>query len=125
VKRICQFVTLALVVVVAVYAVRGTRARRAQDIAVPVVKELGGWVGALPTPFGGTDYYITFEGKILSREDIDKLVVLNDLAKKWNHVTVSLNSVTISVADREYMRQLLTEVRIPSVDSEEESTPKK
>lgn len=117
-KRFCRFVVAIVAIGCAVYAVRHVRDKRARAIALPVVYELGGHVGSITAPFGGTEYYVTFDGQSLTRQDVDKLVVLNALARNWNLVTISLENVSISSADRDYMRQLLPEVRIQPVESE-------
>lgn len=81
-------------------------------MALPIVAELGGRVGSITAPFGGTEYYISFPpGYALTRDDIDRLVVLNALAR-CSYVGVSLDYTTISGTDREYLKQKLSEVHL-------------
>jgi hypothetical protein len=117
VKRFIQFLAVAAVVAASLYATRCARHQRARSMALPVVAELGGKVGSITAPFGGTEYYISFAGRTLTRKDIDRLVVLNGLARNWNYVSVSLNDANISSMDREYMLQRLPEVHIIPIES--------
>jgi hypothetical protein len=111
-KRFVQSIAVVAIVAGAVYAAGYIGHQRARRIALPVVAELGGKVGSITAPFGGTEYRISFSGRTLTRADIDRLVVLNDLARNGNYVSVSLDGAIISAADRNYMRERLPEVHL-------------
>jgi cation transporter-like permease len=117
-KRFLQFLVVVSIIVGVVYATRSVRHQRARSIALPVVSELGGRVGSITAPFGGTEYHISFAGRSLTREDIDRLVVLNDLARNGNYVSVAVYDATISPENVEYMQQRLPEVRVLTVESD-------
>ena len=116
-RRFFQVLAVAAIVPTAVYATRCVRHQQARAVALPIVAELGGRVGSITAPFGGTEYYISVAGCSLSRENIDRLAVLNALARNWNYVSVSLNDASISSEDREYMQQKLPEVHMLPIKS--------
>lgn len=122
-KRFIQFLAVVAIIAGVVYVTRYVRHQRARSIALPVVSELGGKVGSISAPFGGTEYYISFAGRSLTREDIDRLVVLKALARNWNYVSVSLKDATISLKDREYMQQRLPEVHVLPVEPDAKAKP--
>lgn len=109
---------LCLLVVAAVITTLASRHRQAQKLALPVVQKLGGKVAALPAPFsfGGKEYYLTFDGCTLTRDDVDQLVVLNELTASGSYVTLSVDGATISDADRDHLRQILPQVRTGSTE---------
>lgn len=107
-------IALCVFMVVAVLATRAIRHRRVRAVVLPVVFQLGGKVGSLPDPLGGAEYYVTFNGCTLTRDDIDRLVVLNELATNGGYVGLSVEGATISDADREYLRHILSQVRMAS-----------
>jgi hypothetical protein len=110
-KRFYQLLPLLIVVTGAFIAVRYSRHQHARSLALAVVDELGGRVGSITAPFGGTEYCISFPGRTLTRVDIDRLVILRPLAK-LSYVSLSLNDATISREDHEYLLQKLSEVHV-------------
>jgi len=103
---------MVVVVAGAFLAVRSVGHQRARSLALPVVAELGGKAGSITAPFGGTEYYISFAGCTLTRDDVERLVVLNALASGGNYVSLSLQDATIADADRAHLLQTLSEIRV-------------
>lgn len=117
VKRFRKALLVALLVAAVMVAGRWILHERSRSAALAVVVELGGRIGSITAPFGGTEYYVTFRGCALKRGDIDRLIVLNDLAR-WSFVGLGLQGATISAEDRDYIKQQLPAVHISPAQDE-------
>ena len=84
------------------YAARFVWHQSVRSVALPVVAEVG----------GGTEYVISFVGCTLTRKDIDRLVVFNELARNGNSVSISLDGASISLEDRQYLQKKLPKVQV-------------
>lgn len=105
---------ICILIVAGVLRMRTIRHQRAREVAIPVVYKLGGRVDALIPPFGVGEYHVTFDGCTLTRDDVDRLVVLNELIATGGHLGLSVEGTTISDADREHLRQILPQVHMGS-----------
>jgi hypothetical protein len=114
-KRVSQLLAVVLIVAVAFVAMRYALHQRARSLALAVVAELGARVGSITAPLGGTEYCISFPERALTRADLDRLVILNELAK-WSSVRLFLNDATISGEDRDYLKQKLPKVHVSLVE---------
>ncbi len=114
-KRFFQIGVVVLVVAIAFVAMRYALHQHARSLALRVVADLGGRVGSITAPLGGTEYCVSFPDRALTRADIDRLVVLNALAK-WSYVGLALNDVTISGEDRDYLKLKLPKVHVSPVE---------
>ena len=94
------------------YAARFVWHQSVRSVALPVVAEVGGKVGSITAPLGGTEYVISFVGCTLTRKDIDRLVVFNELARNGNSVSISLDGASISLEDRQYLQKKLPKVQV-------------
>lgn len=111
-KRIYLILGVIALAAAAVFATRYARHQHDRKLALSVVAELGGKVGSITAPFGGTEYYISFAGCTLTKKNIDRLVVLKPLVKRGDYITISLEDAIISTADLKYLKCTLLEVHI-------------
>jgi hypothetical protein len=120
-KRVKQLLVVFVAIVATLISVRYYRHQRDRRLALPVVADLGGKVGSIPFEPFGSEYRISFEGRLLTREDLDRLVALNPLASR-NSVGIKFENSGLTPEDIQYVKQILPDVHIlPMVDDHDEA----
>ena len=105
-KRLRQISLASLVVVIALIAARYVRHQRDRQLALPVIAEVGGKIGSIPVEPFGTDYYISFRDRSLTRRDVERLVAIEPLCSR-NNVLINLEHANISPDDFRRLNQIL------------------
>lgn len=79
-----KWIALVLILFVGWIVVREVQDAANKRCAYPVIVQLGGRIGSLPTPipFTGSELRIVFDQKKLTNKELQQLTVLNPLASK-------------------------------------------
>ncbi len=116
-SRIKQIAIVSTFVLIAFVAVRHYRHQQDRAKALSVITDLGGTVGSLPFEPIASEYRVTFRNRFFSRDDLERLVVLNPLSSR-NAVGILFENCGLTPADIEYVRQLLPNIRVFDVVNE-------
>jgi hypothetical protein len=116
-KRFKQVLVASVTFVAMLIAVRYYRHQRDLALALPIIRDLGGHVGSLPNEPFGTEYYISFQNRVLSRSDLDRLVALNPLASR-NPVMIVFEDSGLTADDIQYVQKLVPNARVTPLSEE-------
>ena len=110
VKRSAAIVAL---VAFSLGAVRYYLLSEARSTASATVRELGGRMSSLtpPIPLSGSEYYVAFQDREFSRDELDRLSSALKSLAELNYVTLKFVNPPLSEAERRRIEQLLPGVR--------------
>jgi hypothetical protein len=88
--------------------VRDLREQAEKKRVFSVVSELGGKIGSLtpPVPFSGSEYRVEFGRRQFRREQLGRLVVLNELTGH-NIVGIKFEDTNVTAEDVRWLRGLM------------------
>ena len=110
--KLFRYAVAVVVVLIAIaVGVRYFVHQHDRTLALPVISELGGSVGSIPTEPFGTSYYIAFRNRKFSRSDLGRLAALRPLSRR-NPVSIKFVDSNLSAEDMNYLVQLLPEAKI-------------
>jgi hypothetical protein len=107
-QRLVVIVFIVAVVALGWLEVREQREQAEKQRAFSVVSELGGKIGSLtpPLPYSGSEYRIEFGRKSFSREQLGRLLVLNELTGR-NRVGIGFEETNLTAEDVRWLRGLM------------------
>lgn len=104
--RLFRALAVIALIPVSFFTYRAVIYHQARRATLPVIADLRGKVGSISAPLGGTDYQVSLRGVTPTRAEIDRLVVVNDLAAGWNSVRLSLDDTQITPEHRRHLQEL-------------------